>query len=188
MAPRNLGIFICKADSAVLKTCCFMLRNVTCLNVQMGFWPIRTIVDRRPALHTTACPSTRNFMCRALIKIVLGAALVGASLNASAQKTEPSPPVNSTVARGTSAAVGCIPAGTACKSTTLLTPTRAPISGQTDSVSYRGSDRVNPVSVQSPAAVESTDTRFSWRSIAALLSTLALIGTIALRRSRSGKT
>ena len=188
MAPRNLGIFICKADSAVLKTCCFMLRNVTCLNVQMGFWPIRTIVDRRPALHTMACSSTRNFMCRALIKIVLGAALVGASLNASAQKTEPSPPVNSTVARGTSGTVGCIPAGTACKLTTLLTPTRAPISGQTDSVSYRGSDRVNPVSVQSPAAVESTDTRFNWRSIAALMSTLALIGTIALRRSRSGKT
>ena len=188
MAPRNLGIFICKADSAVLKTCCFMLRNVTCLNVQMGFWPIRTIVDRRPALHTMACSSTRNFMCRALIKIVLGAALVGASLNASAQKTEPSPPVNSTVARGILAAADCIPAGMACKSTTLLTPTRAPISGQTDSVSYRGSDRVNPVSVQSPAAVESTDTRFSWRSIAALMSTLALIGTIALRRSRSGKT
>lgn len=127
-------------------------------------------------------------MCRALITIVLGAAMVGASSNALAHKIERSLPVNLPAVRGALAVADCIPAGTACKSTTLLTPARAPISGQMDSVSYRDSDRVNSVPAQHPTVIESTGTNFSWRSITALLSTLVLIGMIALRRSRSGKT
>jgi len=165
-----------------------MLGIAVCLKVQMNFWPIRTIVDSRPALHTRGYSSTGNFMCRALITIVFGAAMVGASLNALGHKIEPSLPVNSTVLREAAVVADCIPAGPVCKSTTLLKPARAPISGQMDSVSYRNSDRFSSVPVQNPVTIQPTGTSFSWRSVAALLSTLALIGMIVLRRSGSGKT
>jgi len=127
-------------------------------------------------------------MGRALVIIVFGAAMVGAPWNALGHKIEPSLPTNSTVLRDASVLADCIPPGTTCKSTTLLKPAQAPISRQMDSVSYRNSDRFSSVPVQNQVAIQPTGTGFSWRSVAALLSTLALIGMIVLRRSGSRKT
>ena len=126
-------------------------------------------------------------MCRALITIVLGTAMLGASVRASAQDAEPNLPAKLLVAHQAPLTSECLAPDTACKSITLLRPVQNPLTNQIVPLTYRGADRMASVPVQQPAAVPLSGNNSNWRSITGVLSTLALIGTIALRRSRSGK-
>ena len=126
-------------------------------------------------------------MCRALITIVLGTAMLGALVCASAHNAELNLPAKLKVVHGAPPSSECLAPGTACKSTTLLRPVQSPPTNQIVPLTYRGADRMASVTVQQPAAVPLSGNNPNWRSVTGVLSTLALIGTIALRRSRSGK-
>ena len=152
------------------------------------FWPIRTIVDWRHALHTEACLNNRIFMCRALVTIAFGAAMMAASFSAPAHKAEFSLPVQSTAKSDVLRGSECHAADNGFRSEAVLIPEKQLASGQVVSLTYRGTDRLSPVPVQSAAASSSVGSHANWRSTAALLSTLALIGTIALRRYKAGKS
>ena len=126
-------------------------------------------------------------MCRALITIVLGTAMLGASVRASAHNAEANLPAKLTVVHRAPLTSECLAPGTACKSITLLRPVQNSLANQIVPLTYRGADRMASVPVQQPAAVPTSGNNSNWRSVTGVLSTLALIGTIALRRSRSGK-
>jgi hypothetical protein len=76
----------------------------------------------------------------------------------------------------------------AVRSTTVLTPRQQPASSPIIPSAYRDGDRITPSPALDPAASQTT-TRVNseWRFTAALLGTVAIIGTIAVRRRKPGK-
>lgn len=127
-------------------------------------------------------------MCRALVTIAFGAAMMAASFSAPAHKTASSQPVESAAKSEALRGSECQSADIGFRSETVLVPEKNPAAGQVVSLSYRGTDRLSPVPVQTVAAASPVGSHPSWRSTTALLSTLALIGTIALRRYKAGKS
>jgi len=74
------------------------------------------------------------------------------------------------------------------RSNTLLTPRRNPASSPMIPSAYRGIDQITPSPAIDPAASQtSTWADSGWRFTAALLGTVAIIGTIAVRRRKPGK-
>ena len=126
-------------------------------------------------------------MCRALVTIVFGAAMFGASFPAPAHKIASRLPVRSIAGPEAVADSGRPAAVGACQSTSIVILSKNPVPVQIVPLTYRGTDRIVSVPVQHLAAGQSGDRNSSWRSITALLSTLALIGTIGLRRYKAGK-
>ena len=127
-------------------------------------------------------------MCRVLITIAIGATMMAASFSAPACKVASSLPVESTTESGALRGSQCLVSDTGFRSEIMLISEKNPPSGQVVSLTYRGTDRLSPVPVQTAAASSSADSHANWRSTTALLSTLALIGTIALRRYKAGKS
>ncbi|WP_029524316.1 hypothetical protein [Polaromonas glacialis] len=75
----------------------------------------------------------------------------------------------------------------ATRSNTVLTPRQNPASSQIISSGYRDVDRIAPSPEFSSAAGQTTQVNSGWRYTAAVLGTLAIIGTIAVRRRKPGK-
>ena len=140
-----------------------------------------------PGQDTKGYISNGIFMCRALITIVLGAVMLGASFSAPAHMVTSSLPVKPIAGLDAPPITECLVAGTTSRSTAAPISAQNPVSGQVIPLTYQGTDRVVSVPVQYPVASQSGGNNSSWRSITALLSTLALIGTIALRRYKAGK-
>lgn len=127
-------------------------------------------------------------MCRALNKIVLAVAMLGASHFASAHQVASTVPVKSAPKAGASSGSECSVADMTGKSTTVLIPAKSSVPAQIVSLSYQGADRIASVPVRHPAASEPGGNNSGWRSTTALLSTLALLGTIAFRRFKAGSS
>lgn len=126
-------------------------------------------------------------MCRTLVTIVLGGAL-GASFSVSAHTVAPGLPIHPAAAVTAPRGSECQAADQAFKSATVLTPALNPVPGQIVPLAYRGTDRlVSAAAQRSAASPPEGGSNSAWRSTTAVLSTLALIGTIALRRYRAGK-
>lgn len=125
-------------------------------------------------------------MCRAPITTVLMAALLGAAQPAPAHKVTAAsalPPAKANLDRpvtpdrtGTSRET---------RSNAVLTSEQNAAPSQTVASAYRDIDRMAPVRTSppaNPAPQEDSD----WRYTAAMLGTLAIIATIAVRRRKAG--
>lgn len=126
-------------------------------------------------------------MCRTLVTIVLGGAL-GASFSVPAHTVVSGLPIHPAAAVAAPRGSECQAADQTFKSATVLTPALNSAPAQIVPLTYRGPDRLVSTAAQHSAASPPEGTSNSaWRSTTAVLSTLALIGTIALRRYRAGK-
>lgn len=127
-------------------------------------------------------------MCRALVTIAFGAAMMAASFSAPAHKTASSQPTESTAKSEASSVSECQSADISFRPEIVLVPEKNSALGQVVSLSYRSTDRLSPAPIQPVATALPIGSHSSWRSTTALLSTLALIGTIALRRYKAGRS
>lgn len=125
-------------------------------------------------------------MCRAPFSIVFMAALLGASSSVPAHKLAAASMAPAAVA-SLNAPSGLEHLGTdkASRSNTVLTPRQNPASSQIIPSAYRDVNRIAPSPVLNPTAT--TQINSGWRYTAALLGTLGIIGTIAVRRRKPGK-
>ena len=116
------------------------------------------------------------------------AALLGASFSVPAHKSADASMAPAAVA-SVNGPSGIEHLGTdkASRSNTVLTPRQNPASSQIIPSGYRDVDRIAPSPVLSSAAGQSTQVNSGWRYTAALLGTLGIIGTIAVRRRKPGK-
>jgi hypothetical protein len=73
------------------------------------------------------------------------------------------------------------------KKNTVLTPSQKPASSEMIPSAYRDVDRIAPNPSLDSTASQPQEMNSGWRYTAALLGTLAIIGTIAVRRRQSGK-
>lgn len=125
-------------------------------------------------------------MCRSLFTFVFTGALFVASASTPAHTTPAGLPLESVSANELK--VQSSPER--ISSNTALQPTSAqhPASTQTVALTYQGADHITPIPVAvNPAASHTEKDDSGWRYMTGLLSTLALIGTIALRRHIAGK-
>jgi hypothetical protein len=122
------------------------------------------------------------------VSIVFMAALLGASSAVPAHKVAAAGTTSSPVAslNGPSNLehLGSDKVG---KKNTVLTPSQKPASSQMISSAYRDVDRIAPNPSLNSSASQAPEMNSGWRYTAALLGTLAIIGTIAVRRRQSGK-
>ena len=151
------------------------------------FWPIRTIVGQGTAEDTRFCPSLGIFMCRALTTIVFGAAMLGASLAAQAHNIVSNLPVSQATGSSAPRSSECPSPSGAYGLTTASATSKSAAQVQLVPMTFRSADRTAPLSVQQTGAIPSDRIGASWRSPIAWLSTLALFGTIALRRYNARK-
>ncbi|MBG6078121.1 hypothetical protein IWX85_003975 [Polaromonas sp. CG_9.11] len=74
------------------------------------------------------------------------------------------------------------------RSTTVLTARKNSDPSPVISSAYRDIDRITPSPAHNPAASQATTwVNSEWRFTAALIGTIAIIGTIAVRRRKPGK-
>ena len=127
-------------------------------------------------------------MCRAPFSIVFLAALLGASSSAPAHKAAVACMAQAPVA-GLNGPSSLEHLGTdkATRTNTVLTPRQSLASSQIIQSAYQDVDRIAPSSALNPTASQTTQTNSGWRYTAALLGTLAIIGTIAVRRLKPRK-
>ena len=127
-------------------------------------------------------------MCRALFTIVFMAALFGMSSSAPAHNVPAASRVHPSAA---SASVASrhehLGTDKVTRSNTVLLAEQNPASNQITASAYRDMDRIVPDTQRNPAASQPVQDDFGWRYTVALLSTLAIIGTIAARRRKAGK-
>lgn len=125
-------------------------------------------------------------MCRAPFSTVFMAALLGASFSAPAHNSADSSMAPVAVASiHRSSALDHLGTDKASRSNTVLTPRQDPASSQIISSDYLDVVRVAPSPAPNPTAT--TQIHSGWRYTAALLGTLGIIGTIAVRRRKPGK-
>ena len=125
-------------------------------------------------------------MCRAPFSIVFMAALLGVSSSVPAHKLETAsmaPAAVSSLNRPSS--LEHLGTDKAFHSNTVLTPTKNSASSQIIPSAYSDVDRIAPNAALNTAAT--TQINSGWRYTAALLGTLGIIGTIAVRRRKPGK-
>jgi len=120
-------------------------------------------------------------MCRAPSTIVFLAALLSVPLSVLAHKDSSKQAPSTVFTNEAPVEGGRFETGKPALSNAVLLPVPM-VSSQKVASAYRGTDRV--VVVQMPGPVSSSVGRgdMGWRYIAALLGTLAIIGTIAARR------
>ena len=125
-------------------------------------------------------------MCRAPFSTVFMAALLGASFSVPAHKSADASMAPAAVA-SVNGPSGIEHLGTdkASRSNTALTPRQNPASSQITLSADLDVDRIAPSPLLNPTAT--TRTHSGWRYTAALLGTLGIIGTIAIRRRKSGQ-
>lgn len=127
-------------------------------------------------------------MCRAPFSIVFLAALLGVSSSAPAHKVAAAsmapPPLASLNGPSSLEHLGT---DKVARSNTVLTPRQNPASSQIIPSAYRDVDRMAPSPALDPIANQTAPLNSGWRYTAALLGTLAIIGTIAVRRRKPGK-
>lgn len=125
-------------------------------------------------------------MCRAPFSIVFMAALLGASFSVPAHKlAAASMAPAAIVSLNGPSSLEHLGTDKASRSNAVLTPGQNPASSQIISSAYRDVDRI----ASNPALNPTATTRINsgWRYAAALLGTLGIIGTIAIRRRKPGK-
>ena len=121
-------------------------------------------------------------MCRAPFSIVFMAALLGASSSVPAHKLEAASMAPAAVASlNRPSSLEHLGTDKASRSNTVLSPRQNSASSQIIPSAYQDVNRIAP----NPTA--STQINSGWRYTAALLGTLGIIGTIAVRRRKSGK-
>ena len=127
-------------------------------------------------------------MCRAPFSIVFLAALLGASSSVPAHKVAAACMAQTPVAslNGPSS-LEHLGTDKAARTNTVLTPRQNLASSQIIQSAYRDVDRIAPSPALNPTASQTTQTNSGWRYTAALLGTLAIIGTIAVRRRKPRK-
>ena len=127
-------------------------------------------------------------MCRAPFSIVFMAALLGMSSSVPAHKTAAASMAPAAVA-GLNGPLVLEHLGTdkAARSNAVLTPKENPASSQIIASAYRDVDRMASSTAPDSTASQTTPIHSGWRYTAALLGTLAIIGTIAVRRRKPGK-
>ena len=127
-------------------------------------------------------------MCRAPFSIVFLAALLGASSSVPAHKVAAACMAQTPVAslNGPSS-LEHLGTDKAARTNTVLTPRQNLASSQIVQSAYQDVDRIAPSPALNPTASQTTQTNSGWRYTAALLGTLAIIGTIAVRRRKPRK-
>ena len=127
-------------------------------------------------------------MCRAPFSIVFMAALLGASSSVPAHKVAAASMAPAAVASlNEPSSLEHLGTDKATRSNTVLTPRQNPAASQIIPSGYRDVDRIAPSPALSSAAGQTTQVNSGWRYTAAVLGTLAIIGTIAVRRRKPGK-
>ena len=130
-------------------------------------------------------------MCRAPFSIVFLAALLGASSSAPAHKAAVAcmaqAPVASLASLNGPSSLEHLGTDKATRTNTVLTPRQNLASSQIIQSAYQDVDRIAPSPALNPTASQTTQTNSGWRYTAALLGTLAIIGTIAVRRLKPRK-
>ncbi|NDP64969.1 hypothetical protein [Polaromonas sp.] len=116
------------------------------------------------------------------------ATLLGASSSVPAHKVADASMAPSTVASfNRPSSLEHLRTDKAARSNTVLTPRQNPASSPIISSAYRDQDRTTPGPATDSAASQTTHVNSKWRFLAALLGTLGIIGTIAVRRRKPGK-
>ncbi len=127
-------------------------------------------------------------MCRASFSIVFLAVLFGVSSPVRAHKVAAASMAPSTVANlNGPSSLEHLGTNKVARSNTVLTPKQNSASSPIIPSAYRDVDRITPSPALNPAASQTTQVNSEWRFIAALLGTMAIIGTIAVRRRKPGK-
>jgi len=125
-------------------------------------------------------------MCRATFSIVFMATLLGAPFSVPAHKVAAASIAPPPIARlNGQSSLEHLGTDKVARSNTVLTPRKNPASSQIIPSAYRDVDRTAPSSALNPTAI--TPISSGWRYTAALLGTLGIIGTIAVRRRKPGK-
>lgn len=123
-------------------------------------------------------------MCRALVTIVFTTAFFAGSAFTPAHTAPASLPAVSVTELKVQPSPERISSNAAFRPTTAQTPAAT----QVVALTYQGADHIAPIPVAvHPAASHAGKDDSGWRYTTGLLSTLALIGTIALRRHKAGK-
>lgn len=127
-------------------------------------------------------------MCSAPFLIIFMAALLSASSSVQAHKVAAASVAPAAVAslNGPSS-LEHLGNDKATRSNTVLTPRQNPASSQIIASGYRDVDRIASSPALSSAPSQTTQINSGWRYTAAVLGTLAIIGTIAVRRRKPGK-
>jgi len=120
-------------------------------------------------------------MCRAPSTIVFLAALLSVPLSVLAHKDSSKQAPAAVSANGAPVEGGRFETGKPVLSNAVLLPTPT-VSSQKSTSAYRGADRIVAAQLPGPAPGPVGRSDVGWRYIAALLGTLAIIGTIAARR------
>jgi len=120
-------------------------------------------------------------MCRAPSTIVFLAALLSVPSSVLAHKDSSKQPPAAVSTNETPVESGRFETGKLALSNAVLLPALT-VSSQKVTLAYRGTDRVVAAQLPSPAPGSVGRGDMGWRYIAALLGTLAIIGTIAARR------
>lgn len=127
-------------------------------------------------------------MCRAPFSIVFLAALFGTSLCASAQKlSSDSMAPSSFVSLNASSTFERLSTDKIARPNTLLATRQNPASSPIIASAYKNADHMALSPVSDPDASQTAQDDPEWRFIIALLGTMAIIGTIAVRRRKFGK-
>jgi len=127
-------------------------------------------------------------MCRAPFSIVFLAALLGASSSVPAHKVAAACMAQApVVSLNGPSSLEHLGTDKAARTNTVLTPRQNLASSQIVQSAYRDVDRIAPSPALNPTTSQTTHTNSGWRYTSALLGTLAIIGTIAVRRRKPRK-